>query len=775
MDPGMGLMVHSMVPDEDELPKLPSKSILQLPDGFLEKPHVRHALKYITDDEQRERALEIAMAWKRKFAAEKWGPIVAAIESARKEDNVRLSQDPDSPCEDDDIHPEGSQRLIKSVSRDNNMFLEGATIPTAERPRAMTIASAAVVPQATVTPWTARRELARQHTSFASLPFRRILAPLTPRRHRWDVITSGPVTPLSPIPSANSFTNWLRPKPAPPGEHTPVSTPVTAIHVEPGSPALLSDVETREVYNSVKKQIDSLARRHCLARFKARSNGCSDFIPATMVKPKDTLQAALAIMESHRVKLKEFIVKDLPDRLEGCVITEARVLSHLRIENESDLEQQNDWMNHISIMTASRVSDIDEHMDHSPEPASLAVSILDEQRAVLRDLRKQRESELAIRPEALVAAWAVKMLDDAECRTRIEGDDDSSSSSEGEVDHDEGYSYGNFLRAIKSEMSMSTSSGTLAAMVDEVCNSDFPSMRSRSSAYQRSSWKRIQDFQSPQQSSMSLRKGDQWSERLSGSTVLNTDMHTSSIYQRPDLSVFTKKNEEAPTGELSPEDREFRHRAPDLAELDHWAQELKKMEAMRVQRQRSPTLHRHLPTRGVLGGYIKPRSSTRQMSVDSINTPISPTRTMHSRFSSSSGSSASTNLLKPLPRPPFLKHSPSASFSTLSDSRPTMLDHEYHQRKMSKTSTHKRATSKVSMSDSVCRSQHLRASNTVQILAKHTSREVEDDWMGELKRMEGRERVRQAEERRTAQLLRGDTLVGEDVLNEGREMLSGLT
>lgn len=96
-----------------------------------------------------------------------------------------------------------------------------------------------------------------------------------------------------------------------------------------------------------------------------------------------------------------------------------------------------------------------------------------------------------------------------------------------------------------------------------------------------------------------------------------------------------------------------------------------------------------------------------------------------------------------------------------------MLDHEYHQRKMSKASTHKRDTSKISMADSLRRSQHLRASSTVQVLVKHTSKQGEDDWMSELKRMENCERVRQAaEKRRTAQLLRGDTLIGEECVSD---------
>lgn len=753
-------MVHNMVPSEDEVLKIPPKSTLQLPDGFLEKPHVCHALKYIADEEQQEKTLEVAMAWRKKFAAEKWKPVIATIEAARKEDNIRLAQDIDCSFEDNDIHPEDSQWRITGISRHDIPCLEGAVVPAVERPRAMTTASAPAVPQATVTPMATRQELTRQHTSTVSLPFRRMLAPLTPRRIRWDVITPGPVTPLSPLPSANSFTNWLRPKPIPPGEQTPVSTPVTAIYVEPDSPTLIGDLEMRESYSSVKKQVDSLARRHCLARFKACSNGCSDFIPATMIKPNDMLQAAEAIVDSQRMKLKEFIIKDLPDRMQSHAIAETESLSCLRIETEADLEQQNEWMNHISIVTIP-VFDVDEHVDQVPDPASLAVSILDEQRAVFRNLRRQRESELTIRPEALAAAWAVKMLDDAECRARAE-DEDSSSSSEVGYEHDEGYNYGNFLRNIKSEMSTSSSSGALASMVDEVCNSDFTSTRSRSSTHQSSGSRRTLGCRVRQRSSLSPSKERCLSERLSGSTMHNTDTYTSSLFPRSDLRIVTETNEEASAGELSPEDREFRHRAPGLAALDHWAQELQKMEVMGKERQRSLASYHRPPTSGGPAS-CKSHTPTRQMSVDSINFRTSPTKTMHSRWSSSSGSSVSTNLLEPLPRPSFYRHSPSASYSTLSDSRPSILDHEYHQRKMSKARIHKRDTSKTSTVNALRRSQPHRAPSTVQVLAKHTSKETEDDWMSELKRMESRERVRQAEEkRRTAELLRGDTLIGEE-------------
>ncbi|KAF1933638.1 uncharacterized protein M421DRAFT_415981, partial [Didymella exigua CBS 183.55] len=599
-----------------------------------------------------------------------------------------------------------------------------------------------------------------------------MLPSLTPRRLRWDIITPGPVTPLSPRPSANSFSNWLRPKPAPPGAHIQVSTPVTVIYIEPASPALPRDVETREIYDTIKKDIDALARRHCLARFKARASGNIDFIPATMIKPKDTLQAALVTMDSHRVKLKDFIVKDLPDRLQGRALSEAEVISRFCINDETELEEQNEWMNHLTVTTSSQVLDTDEHVEHRPQSIATAISILDEQRAILQHHRKQRQSEhLAIKPEAVKAAWAVKILDDAERCAELEGDD-SSSSSDVDEDHDEGYSYGNFLRRIENDLSTSISPGTLASMVDELSNSEFTSMRSRSSTHQSASSKRTREFRFHQRSSMSPSEENRWFESLSGSTVSNSNMHTSSLYPRSDLHVVTEAGDEATTSELSPEDREFRHRGPDLSELDHWAQELKKMEVMRAERQRSPTPHRLPHTRSGLSSSMEPHFPMRQVSVDSINTRISPTRTSHSRFSSSSGSSTSTKLLKPLPRPPFYKHSPSASLSTLRDTRSTMLDHEYHQLKMGRASSHKRVISKTSMHDSVCHNQHLRISSVVQLLANTAPKPEEDDWMGELKRMESRERVRQADEKRTTELLRGDTLIEEEgMLGEDRQRL----
>src|SRR5690242_16854306 len=173
MDPGTGLMVNSWGPSEPGAPKLLTKSKLELPHDFLKKPHVRHALKYMPDEEQREKALEVALAWKEKFAAERWKTVVTAIETARKEDNIRL------PREDADV-PQGPA----TVSSDD------AFVYAAERARTMSVTSALAVPHAIPWPGSKRIGLLRQHIANLSLPLRQNRNPSTPRLCRWDVLTT---------------------------------------------------------------------------------------------------------------------------------------------------------------------------------------------------------------------------------------------------------------------------------------------------------------------------------------------------------------------------------------------------------------------------------------------------------------------------------------------------------------------------------------------------------------------------------------------------------
>ena len=706
MDPGLGLIVNSIVPNEADVPKLPPKSTLQLPAGFLEKPHVRHALKYMEDDEQREKALRVAMVWKKKFAADKWKPVVASIEAASKEDHVRTSP------HDDFEHP-------------------------VERPRALTTASAPIVPQTTQQVTPARSKLTRLHTATASLPLRRTPAPITPRTFRWDVISSGPVTPLSPMPVGNAFSDdafWRKTlSPTAPE----ASTPITAAEHQPGSPIVPLDPEARTFYDIVKNEVDDMSRKYCLARHNMRSSGENSFVLPNLIRPKDVLQAAQLALDGRKMKLKPVIVEDLPARLWNCALEEVALRRQLRIRDATDLLEQNDWMNNDELMS---IPEIEHKDDYIPPAIHHAVSILDEQREALRMFRAERKSaELELPEKALEAAWAVRILEDAE--RLMASDTDGFSSS----DDDEGYNYGNFLRSIRSEMSTSTSSGALAGMVEELSHTDLATLRSRANTQQTVSSTRSRDSRFPQRSSTSPIKEDRLPMRL-GRT-------SNSFHRRTDLRISTEVIDEVPTGELSPVDRESRHRGPSFTDLNNWAEDLRKMEAMRAERQRSLALHRRPPADSNKHGFpIAHRSPTKRMSVDEINNRISPTRQLHSRFSSSS-SSMSSNLLGPLPRPSLLQHSPTPSlFRSRSDSRPTILDHQYHQRKMSKgsISTHQHHTSKASMHDSLRRDQHLRSTSSVSFSIKGSSKEGENEWMSELKRMESEERDRQSSERRRA-------------------------
>ncbi|KZM27411.1 uncharacterized protein EKO05_0002860 [Ascochyta rabiei] len=717
MDPGLGLVVNSMVPNENEPPRPPPKPPLQLPKGFLEKSHVRHALKYMPDDEQRERTLEVALAWKKKFAARKWKTVVAAIEAASKEDCVR------------------------SLHHDANMHEPHTILQPTGRPRAMTTASAPAVPRIASPPTSGHSELTSLQTETASLPLRRSLAPSTPRTYRWDLMPTGPVTPLSPTPMGNAFSGggfWENSAPHTEQHKTPTSTAV--VKYVPVSQVVLADTDAREVYVRIKCEIEALARKYCLARYHMHSSlDENDFVPVNMIISRDRKAAADVTLHCRLLKLKKAIVKDLPEKLQSHAMREAALQRQLSIKDEAELYEQNNWMNDEIFATIPK----NLGSKHYKAPAHLAVSILDEQREVIRMLRKQRRTDLELPDIAIEAAWAAQISP-----LKLHGAKAAGSSSGS--DDDDGYSYGNFLRSIKSEMSTSSSSGALASMVEELSNSDLISPRSRANTQQTVSSTRSYDFRFPQRSSTSSTKENHSTTRSSGASVSDSShKHVHSLHQRTDLRVSTEIIDEVPSAELSPEDREFRHRGPNLVDLDHWAEELKRMEAMRADRQNNLALHRRSQDRSTHEGTPEKR-----MSVDGINTRISPTRHFHSRFSSSS--SISTNTSKPLPRSTLTSLSPSR---TQSAPKLTMLSHPHHQCNKSgaSTSTHRHHTSKASIDDSRRRYQHVRSTSSVHILAKSSSKDDEDAWMRELKNMESREHVRQScERRRTSQLPKGE-------------------
>lgn len=719
MDPGLGLVVNTIVPNEVDVPKLMLKPALQLPHGFLDKPHVRHALKYMADEEQQKEVLEVAMSWKKKFSAEKWKPIIDTIEAVSKEDHVRSC-----PFNTDlhDLYP---------------------TVHTVGRPRAVTTTSTPAVPKATLQSTPIRTELTRLHTTSASLPLRRTTAPTTPRTYRWDVLQAGPVTPLSPMPIGNSFSGsgyWGMSTPQ--TEQDEALTPVTAIHDNLFSPVAPKDADARAIYETVHNDIDALARRYCLARHNMRSSGDNGWVPATMIISKDVIEAAQVALSHRKLKLKVAIIKDLPCRLRSHALKEAGLQHQLSIKDEEELLEQNDWMN--DEMFARIPEDLDS-ADYLP-PVYLAVSVLDEQREALRKFRKQfKASDLDLTDTALEAAWTVKIMEDNE---RLKSSEADGTTSDG--DDDDGYSYGNFLRSIRSEMSTSTSSGALTSMVEELSNSDLTSLRSRSNTHQTVSSMKSKDFRFPKRSSSSPTEEHCLLAPSSAAGVSTANhSHSNSFCRRTDLRISTETIDEVPSGELSPEDREFRHRGPNLTDLNNWAEELRKMEAMHTERRRSPTLRLRTPTRtNMLSSRTRQHSPNKCMTADVFTDRISPTLQLHSRFSSSS--STSTDLLKPLPRPSFASHSPSGSLSISKDeSRPIMLDRQYHQHNVSGTSTthHQRTTSKASTHDSLRQHQRLQSVSSAQISIAGSTKEAENEWVTELERMEGRERSRQRYER----------------------------
>ncbi|KAH6622330.1 hypothetical protein C7974DRAFT_457382 [Boeremia exigua] len=677
MDPGIGLIVNSMVPSEPGVPKLRPKSTLQLPDGFCEKPHVRYALKYMTDPEQRERALEVAMAWKQKFATGNWKSVIAAIEAARKEDKVR------------------------SVLYDAEQDHVQSPVHLAMRPRAMTAASAPAVPQASPQSVSWPAGLTRQHTASASLSLRRTPRTSMPRACRWDVITSGPVTPLSPMPLGNSFSgNGFWTTPPTQIEEDEVSTLVPDTETEPTTLTAPSDPEACKAYTTVKDEIDSLARKYCLERLHTLASDA--YLPPTMIKRKDVLDAATTVLHDRSVMLKTALIEDLPAKLRCRAAEEVALRRELCIKDELELSEQNDWMNNETLMPVPKVHDSDKQTDYVSPPIHLVVSILDEQREAIRMFRKQRgSSDLELGGIALEAAWALRVLEDAEDLVAAEGDGLSSVG-----DEDEGYSYSNFMRSIRSELSISSSSEGPASTVDNRSNTDLTSLRSRSNTQNTFTSIRSRDFRFFQRSSTSPPEEVPILKSFHESKVSNSSNENGvSLRRRSALHRSTSTTSEIPSSEVSPEDREFRHRGPSLVDLDNWAEELKKMETMRADRQRSSASHCRIPRRE----YNQSGSANNSRATD-----FQPSRSYLSFSSASSSSEQPKSLFRsPYDERPISQLS-SGSGSVL---RPATPDHEHRQRNLSEASfkTNSRDTSKVSLHDSVRRPTQLNTSITPYI------------------------------------------------------------
>lgn len=342
----------------------------------LESAHACSALQALDGAEQREKALKGLPAWKERFAAPKWQPVM---------DNLRR------------IAGEDKMRLLDGL--DEELATPASRPPPVPR---LDVASANVL-------------------------FSRNRAPSTPRA-RWDVMSSSPVTPLSPTPVGNAFAAggfWgrLASQPA-----TPVpETPYTAIPPSPWSPIVPRDPEGHAAYHEVKREVDSMALKLCASRLSASSTiSVNDHIHPSMVKLRDRLHAAEIIVRSRQVNLQKHLNTTLPEKMEKFAEEEATTIKKWSLKNIEALEDIDEWYlvqekNNWQIMT-----------------------ILEEQRGLLHMNRHRRKSrELKVSHEAVLLAWAVKILDDMEHMIEHQGDTSSLSS-----DEDRGYDYSNFLRSI---------------------------------------------------------------------------------------------------------------------------------------------------------------------------------------------------------------------------------------------------------------------------------------------------------------------------------------
>jgi hypothetical protein len=194
-------------------------------------------MKHLDSDDQRAKALEVAASYKQKFASEpQWIAVMAKIHNFAEEDPLRIVSRRQRPT------PLKSLRrhtLTNSASAPPVVSYDGQA-PISQPPP-------------------------RLSTAPSLLSGGRARAPSTPRE-RWDVLSRGPATPLTPTPTGNAFASggfWeqLTPKtPVPPPR-----TPVTAVPRSPYTPIVPRDLEARAAYDRVKKEVDGMARSVSLA------------------------------------------------------------------------------------------------------------------------------------------------------------------------------------------------------------------------------------------------------------------------------------------------------------------------------------------------------------------------------------------------------------------------------------------------------------------------------------------------------------------------------
>lgn len=479
---------------------------------------------------------ERVIYWCREWFTEaKWREVVRRIERAAKEDNVIVFgwHPPMQPTHS--TTAKGIRRLLCSSSSS----LTSSTGPHPLRP--------------------------------AHLP-RIVTSSLASVRPRWDVVASGPPTPLSATsgPIKNAFAEggvWASLSPKTPASVASVaSTRITAVPLGLWASDPPNDPDAKSAYDEVCRDVKKMALHLCANRHALRlsSDGQHDVIHPSMVKPKDELQASQYVLNSCQLDLSMHTDPTLRCKIEELADDEA---SHLR---------------NYSIQTAQKLEDVGSWLSINEYTGEISTT-LDAQRNLLRMNRERRQNrEVKLTEEAVHCAWATKVVDDAEyivkCRAEA-GDEDSSD--------DEGYDYENFVRSLRS------ASSSCVSLVEENTVTRERILRDISTnAY---SIKDSQDctrtpgYRSTSTPTPSSHPPSDLPFRNHNSIPTSTSHRSTSTTQHPRprppfIPTIT-------TGPIVNSDlRTSRRHAPTLQDLTDWADELKKMERKRTELRLTGTL-----------------------------------------------------------------------------------------------------------------------------------------------------------------------------------------
>jgi hypothetical protein len=262
------------------------------PPGGFAKRHVSGMLKYLADDDQRAKALEVAAGYQKLFAQAEWEPVFARMKRVAEEDDLRV------------------------VGR--------------RRPPPLTTSTSAP-PAAMADVRSPPAELPRLSTANSLLPLgRRVRGPSTPSSAGNAFAPGGFWEQLTP----------KTPAPAP----TP-QTPISAIPPSPFSPIVPKDRDARAAYDQVKGEAEAVARTICANRMSVYYTvKNSDDIPKKLLRRKDLLKGAETILEQRQANLQTTINPDLPKLLRDIAEEEAKILQQYSVKDIFGLVDADMWL-----------------------------------------------------------------------------------------------------------------------------------------------------------------------------------------------------------------------------------------------------------------------------------------------------------------------------------------------------------------------------------------------------------------------------------------------